>query len=89
MTYLTKNLAFFSNLDGMQAICAEKMFAEKVVPKHPFSLTAFGRFPFLSLRDIFPRPGEVSPRGSAFTQLPQSFPPLLKPSPCGRWLRAK
>ena len=28
MTYLTKNLAFFSNLDGMQAICAEKMFAK-------------------------------------------------------------
>ena len=25
MTYLTKNLAYFSNLDGMQAICAEKM----------------------------------------------------------------
>ena len=24
MTYLTKNLEFFSNLDGMQAICAEK-----------------------------------------------------------------
>ena len=35
MTYLTKNLAFFSNLDGMQAICAEKVFAKKVVPKHP------------------------------------------------------
>ena len=35
MTYLTKNLAFFSNLDGMQAICAEKVFVKKVVPKHP------------------------------------------------------
>ena len=25
MTYLTKNLTFFSNLDGMQTICAEKV----------------------------------------------------------------
>ena len=30
MTYLTKNLVFFSNLDGMQAICAEKMFVKKL-----------------------------------------------------------
>ena len=30
MTYPTKNLAFFSNLDGMQAICEEKMFAGKL-----------------------------------------------------------
>ena len=29
MTYLTKNLAFFSNLDGMQVLCAEKVFVEK------------------------------------------------------------
>ena len=29
MTYPTKNLAFFSNLDGMRALCAEKMFAKK------------------------------------------------------------
>ena len=28
MTYLTKNLAYFSDLDGMQAICAEKMSVE-------------------------------------------------------------
>ena len=45
MTYLTKNTTFFSNLDGMQAICAEKMSVKKVVPKHPFSLTAFGSSP--------------------------------------------
>ena len=32
MTYLTKNLAYFSNLDGMRAICAEKMCAEKSPP---------------------------------------------------------
>ena len=38
---------------------------KKVVPKHPFSLTAFGRFPFLSLRDIFPRSGgNLSSMGS-------------------------
>ena len=51
MTYLTKNLAFFSNLDGMQAICAEKMFVEKLPQsrlrdaRYPFSLTAFGSSP--------------------------------------------
>ena len=32
MTYLTKNLAFFSNLDGMQTICAEKNVCEKTPP---------------------------------------------------------
>ena len=32
MTYLTKNLAFFSNLDGMRAFCAEKMFVKKTPP---------------------------------------------------------
>ena len=35
MTYLTKNLEFFSNLDGMQAICAEKMCAEKSSSETP------------------------------------------------------
>ena len=41
MTYLTKNLAFFSNLDGMQAICAEKMFVEKLPQSRqlPFAVT--------------------------------------------------
>ena len=29
MTYLTKNLAFFGSLDGMQAICAEKVCVGK------------------------------------------------------------
>ena len=55
MTYLTKNLAFFGNLDGMQAPCAEKVCVEKL----PQSSLRDARFPFLSLRDIFPRPGEV------------------------------
>ena len=32
MTYLTKNLAFFGSLDGMQAICAEKVCVEKSSP---------------------------------------------------------
>ena len=40
MTYLTKNLEFFSNLDGMQAICAEKM--------------CVGKLPQSSLRDASP-----------------------------------
>lgn len=36
MTYLTKNLAYFSDLDGMQAICAEKMCAEKSSSETPY-----------------------------------------------------
>ena len=36
MTYLPKNPAFFSNLDGMQAICAEKMCAEKSSSETPY-----------------------------------------------------
>ena len=41
MTYLTKNLAFFSNLDGMQAICVEKVFAKKLPQSRllPFAFT--------------------------------------------------
>ena len=32
MTYLTKNLAFFGSLDGMRAICAEKVCVGKSSP---------------------------------------------------------
>ena len=41
MTYLTKNLVFFSNLDGMQAICAEKMSVKKLPQSRqlPFAVT--------------------------------------------------
>ena len=41
MTYARKNLAFFSNLDGMQAICAEKVFAKKLPQSQqlPFAVT--------------------------------------------------
>ena len=41
MTYLTKNLAFFSNLDGMQAICAENMCVKKLPQSRqlPFAVT--------------------------------------------------
>ena len=41
MTYARKNLAFFSNLDGMQAICAEKVFMEKLPQSRllPFAVT--------------------------------------------------
>ena len=35
------------------------------VGKNPLSFAALSRFPLLSLRDIFPRPGEVSPQGDA------------------------
>ena len=35
---------------------------------YPLSLATLDRFPLLSLRDIFPRPGEVSPQGDAFGQ---------------------
>ena len=32
MTYITKNPAYFSNLDGMRAICAEKCVRKKARP---------------------------------------------------------
>ena len=61
MTYLTKNLAYFSNLDGMQAICAEKCVRKKARPLR----RSRARFPLLSLRDIFPRSGgSLSSKGS-------------------------
>ena len=84
MTYLAKNLAFFGGLDGMQAICAEKMCAEKVVPKHPFSLAAFGRFPFLSLRDIFPRSGGNRPSRGRLCAATAKFPATAKAVPLGK-----
>ena len=84
MTYLPKNLAYFSDLDGMQAICAEKMSVEKVVPKHPFSLTAFGRFPFLSLRDIFPRSGGNRPSRGRLCAATAKFPTTAKAVPLGK-----
>ena len=34
---------------------------------YPLRLAALARFPLLSLRDIFPRPGEVGPQGDALT----------------------
>ena len=53
MTYLTKKLAFFSNLDGMQALCAEKVFAKnspsQALPRQIPLFVTFG--------DIFPRSG--------------------------------
>ena len=84
MTYLTKNLVFFSNLDGIQAICAEKMFVEKNRCGHPFSLTAFGRFPFLSLRDIFPRSGGNRPSRGRLCAATAKFPATTKAVPLGK-----
>ena len=84
MTYLTKNLTFFSNLDGMQAICAEKVFWEKRMCGHPFSLTAFGRFPFLSLRDIFPRSGGNRPSRGRLCAATAKFPATTKAVPLGK-----
>ena len=62
MTYLTKNLAFFGGLDGMQAPCAEKMCAEKARPLR----RSRARFPLLSPAvTSSPGAGEVFPqRGS-------------------------
>ena len=67
MTYLTKNLAFFSNLDGMQAICAEKMSAKKARPLR----RSRARFPLLSPAvTSSPGAGEVFPqRGSQAVKL--------------------
>ena len=87
MTYLTKNLAFFSNLDGMQAICAEKVFVEKL----PQSRCARQIPPFVTCGDIFPRPGEVVLGDGAFgiaAQFPakaQSFRSRQRLPPRGSW----
>ena len=52
------------------------------------SVTCGDRFPFLSLRDIFPRRGGSRPSRGRLWAMPQSFPLPLKPSPWGRWHRA-
>ena len=49
------------------------------------SVTCGDRFPFLSLRDIFPRRGGSRPSRGRLLATPQSFPLPLKPSPWGRW----
>ena len=38
--------------------------------KYPLSLASLARFPLLSPRDIFPRPGEVFPLRGSFLHLP-------------------
>ena len=54
--------------------------------KYPLSLASLARFPLLSLRDIFPRPGEVFPLRGSLLHLPvcaDKAPPsgeLAKPS---------
>ena len=166
MTYSPKNPTFFGGLDGMQAFCAEKVFAKKARPlrrsraRFPLLSPAvtsspgagevfpqrgsqavkliakvfcvMGKFltqeqslrarqrlpprgswqnrqvltegvqavtpsaslrsadsPFYRCATFSPGAGEIGPRGRAFAQLPQSFPPLLKPSPWGRWHRRR
>ena len=64
----------------MQKKCVWK----KVVPKHPFSLTAFGRFPFLSLRDIFPRSGGNRPSRGHLYAATAKFPATAKAVPLGK-----
>ena len=62
MTYLTKYLTYFSNLDGMQAICAEKCVRKKARPLR----RSRARFPLLlPAVTSSPGAGEVFPqRGS-------------------------
>ena len=45
MTYLTKNLAFLVVWTEYRQFMQKKCLWKKVVPKHPFSLTAFGSSP--------------------------------------------
>ena len=90
MTYLTKNLTFFSNLDGMQAICAEK-----VCGKTPPVITTRCQIPlFVAARHLPPaggsRPlgwglwhnGTVSGSSAKFAGAPEtpSSRELAKPS---------
>ena len=62
----------------------KKCLWKKVVPKHPFSLTAFGRFPFLSLRDIFPRSGGNRPSRGHLYAATAKFPATAKAVPVGK-----
>ena len=88
MTYLTKNLEHFSNLDRMQAICAEKMCAEKARPLR----RSRARFPLLSPAvTSSPGAGEVFPqRGSQAVKfvaevlsVMRKFPAVLLALPLG------
>ena len=65
-------------------MCRKSVCGKKVVPKHPFSLTAFGRFPFLSLRDIFPRSGGNRPSRGRLCAATAKFPATTKAVPLGK-----
>ena len=54
MTYLPKNLAYFSNLDGMQAICAEKMYAKKSSSETPLQPHCVRQIPLFVAARHFP-----------------------------------
>ena len=48
-------------------ICSAAFCESAALRGYPLRLTTFARFPLLSLRDIFPRPGEVFPlKGELF-----------------------
>lgn len=58
MTYLTKNLTFFSSLDGMLALCAEKCLREEG-GETPFSRKKEiaerpQTFRYLKIKNLFP-----------------------------------
>ena len=50
----------------------------------PSASHSLGRFPLLSLCDIFPRPGEVGPQGDAFELCRKLLRYRQKPSPLGK-----
>jgi hypothetical protein len=65
MTYLTKNLAYFSNLDGMQAICAEKTCAEKSSSETPLQPHCVRQIPlFVAARHFPPKRGKSALKGA-------------------------
>ena len=68
MTYLTKNLAFSSNLDGMRALCAEKMFVEKSSSETPLQPHCVRQLP---------------PRGRLYAATAK-FPATAKAVPLGK-----
>ena len=82
-----KRIQYIGTAGEKQPSCAFRTDFETKRYVYPLSFASLSRFPFLSLRATFPRPGEVcsqgdanplrryrasSPEGGAFTHLPVS-----------------
>ena len=84
MTYLTKNLAFFGGLDGMQAICAEKMCAEKSSSETPLQPRCVRQIPlFVAARHFPPKRGKSALKGRLCAATAK-FPATAKAVPLGK-----